>query len=687
MSDPAADVMQLEEHRMKLEEGILHASAPSGLRDRLETAINRLNQDGGSPLFLAIRSSAQEEDMDYSFAGQFQSIINIKATVPGIFSAYRKVVASLFSSEAVAYCRQVMPNEWQMSIAVVCQRMVAARASGVAFSIDTMGPDNDTMVIVGGWGQGDYIVEGNSPTDTFILSKAQEPEIIERSVAVKPRGRYQAKSGGLETRKIEPSLRNHPCLTDPEIIELGKTVKQLELIFKKPQDVEWSVDESGILHILQARPLAVAKEALPNRTEVLMEILSGYEQISNLQGRVAQQGIGAGPVFIVNGPADLVDFPDGGVLVSRLDSSHFVKVMKRAAAIVTEIGTPMSHMATLCREMHVPCLVNVGRILNRVTNGEQITVDAEDRVIYRGRVHELLAYSSTSTMQVSYTYEFRLLRRLLKKVATLNLIDPLLQNFTVKGCRTYHDILRFVHETAVMELVSLGRDEKKLLHGNLARTMDLPIPAGIMVIDLGGGLKKNAPTHDVKFTDIDSIPFRAILQGMMFPGVWHFEAMKVCMRDLVCSMLSAPNAALNGQYSGHNIAIISREYVNLCFRLGYHFNIIDAHCSKNERDNHIYFRFLGGASDITKRSRRAVMIASILQSFDFNVRVKGDMVVARSGNMVPQEMERTLDILGRLVGFTRQLDVRLDSDETVKQYVEAFLYGNYGLVTDQPLVM
>jgi hypothetical protein len=50
-------------------------------------------------------------------------------------------------------------------------------------------------------------------------------------------------------------------------------------------------------------------------------------------------------------------------------------------------------------------------------------------------------------------------------------------------------------------------------------------------------------------------------------------------------------------------------------------------------------------------------------------------------------MERTLDILGRLVGFTRQLDVRLDSDETVKQYVEAFLYGNYGLVTDQPLVM
>jgi pyruvate,water dikinase len=282
--------------------------------------------------------------------------------------------------------------------------MVKARSSGVAFSLDTTAPDKNTMVIVGGWGLGDYIVEGNSPTDTFILSKGKEPEIVERSVTVKPLGRYQADTGGLETRKIEPSRRNHPCLSDPEIIELGKTVKQLELFFKKPQDVEWSVDECGTLHILQARPLAVAKEALLTRTEVLMETLSGYEQICNLQGRVAQQGIASGPVFIVNGPADLVDFPDGAILVSRLDSSHYVKVMKRAAAIVTEIGTPVSHMATLCREMHVPCLVNVGSILNRVTNGEQITVDAEDRVVYRGRVHELLAYSSTSTMQVSYTY-------------------------------------------------------------------------------------------------------------------------------------------------------------------------------------------------------------------------------------------------------------------------------------------
>jgi pyruvate,water dikinase len=81
------------------------------------------------------------------------------------------------------------------------------------------------------------------------------------------------------------------------------------------------------------------------------------------------------------------------------------------------------------------------------------------------------------------------------------------------------------------------------------------------------------------------------------------------------------------------------------------------------------------------------MIASILEAFDFNVRVKGDMVVARCGNMMLTEMERTLDILGRLVGFTRQLDVRLDNDSIVEQYVEAFLYGNYSLVTGLPAIL
>ncbi len=252
-----------------------------------------------------------------------------------------------------------------------------------------------------------------------------------------------------------------------------------------------------------------------------------------------------------------------------------------------------------------------------------------------------------------------------------------------KNCRTYHDLLRYIHETAVITLVNLGKDERSLLRHHLTRSLELPVPAGIMLIDIGGGLSENAPANQVPFAAITSIPFRAILQGMLYPGVWHQAPMAVGFHDMMSSMLSVPGDALDGQYSGHNLAVVSRNYVNLCFRFGYHFNIIDAHCDEVERNNHIYFRFLGGATDLTKRSRRARLISDILTAFDFNVRTKGDLVIARAGNMVQSEMERSLDILGRLVGFTRQLDVRLDSEERVDYYVEAFLMGNYDAVSGE----
>lgn len=56
---------------------------------------------------------------------------------------------------------------------------------------------------------------------------------------------------------------------------------------------------------------------------------------------------------------------------------------------------------------------------------------------------------------------------------------------------------------------------------------------------------------------------------------------------------------------GQNLAVVSREYLNLNLRLGYHFNIIDAYIADEISANYIYFRFLGGVTDLTRRTRRA----------------------------------------------------------------------------------
>ena len=678
LASPHASPEDIESLRKEVWQAISRIEPPPKLIEDIGLALRRLKNYTEGPLRLAVRSSAQEEDMDFSFAGQFDSVLNVEPVPEKVFSAYKTVVASLFGRHVIEYRRAVLEGEGQMSIAALCQIMVDGKSSGVLYTTDPLDPASDVMVVVANWGQGEAVVDGKMPTDTFRLSKKDRVKVIDKKVSKKEEGLFLSPKGGLEKRKIPEDLQDKPCLSDEQLIELGEMGIKLENYFKHPQDIEWAVGQDDDVLILQSRALLVKKDEVIDRS--LLNLEEKYELISSGEGRTAQQGIGYGPVKIVKNIQELKDVPEGAVLVSPRDMSVFVQVMKKVSAIVTEVGTPVSHMSTICRELCVPCLVNVKGIMSKVHDGMEVTVDAEDRKIYKGKVGELLVYRSCQQMNVFESSDFRLLRRLLGEVSRLNLVDPLIEDFRIEKCETYHDILRFIHEKAVKELIDLGKDPKRLLQGLITKRLDLPIPAGILVVDLGGGISKDAPEDHCEFKHIVSIPFKALLHGMMTPGVWHTEVMEVSFRDMVTSMVNAPTDAIDGQYSGHNIAIVTREYVNLSLRFGYHFNIVDAYCSDIPRDNHIYFRFLGGATDITKRSRRARLIGEILMSYDLNVKMKGDVVTARMTNMPREDMERVLEILGRLIGFTRQLDVHMDSDETVQRYLDAFLRGEYDVV-------
>jgi len=680
VADPDTPDEDIDAARGELERQALDMRPPPALMAEMMSRLRRLTEPFGDSLRLAVRSSAREEDMDFSFAGQYETVLGVPAGEHSVFEAYRRVVASLFGRHAVRYRRTVLPGEGQMAMAVGCQRMIDAVASGILYTEYPLDPDADVILIVGAWGQGEAIARGEIPTDSFSVARTAGLEIRDRQIAAKTRGLYPGEGDGLVFRPVPASESRRACLEDGQIRELARMALRLENYFKHPQDVEWALSRDHGFYILQSRRLVL--QGSRQQEKSLPDLLEKYEVISRDRGKVAQMGIGAGPVSVIRGYEELDRIPEGAVLVSSRDMPRFALVMDRISAVVTEVGTRVSHMATICREFGVPCLVNVEGILALVEEGMEVTVDAEDRCIYRGRVTELLAYRDSESLNVFESPAFRMLRRILNMVTPLNLVDPLLEAFSLDRCRTYHDILRYVHEKAVQEMVKLGQDEKRLLRNHLKRDLDLPIPTGIIVIDIGGGLGQDAPADRVRFTDITSIPFKAVLEGMLFPDVWHREAMNVGFRDMVTSIVNAPADSLSGQYSGHNIAIVTGEYVNLSLRFGYHFNILDAFCGEVTRDNHLYFRFVGGATDISKRSRRARLIAEILKAFDLNVKTRGDVVTGRLGGLTRRDMEHTLNILGRLIGFTRQLDVCMDGDEVIDRYVEAFLNGDYGIVRE-----
>ncbi len=112
--------------------------------------------------------------------------------------------------------------------------------------------------------------------------------------------------------------------------------------------------------------------------------------------------------------------------------------------------------------------------------------------------------------------------------------------------------------------------------------------------------------------------------------------------------------------------------------------MVDCHLSELQSANYIYFRFHGGVTHITRRSRRARVLAAILQEYDFAVEVKSDLVIGRLRNAAPELMRERLDIVGRLIGYTRQLDVLMRDDATVRERTREFVRREIGWVNEPP---
>jgi pyruvate,water dikinase len=117
-------------------------------------------------------------------------------------------------------------------------------------------------------------------------------------------------------------------------------------------------------------------------------------------------------------------------------------------------------------------------------------------------------------------------------------------------------------------------------------------------------------------------------------------------------------------------------------RLGYHYTSVDAYCADETRNNHIRFLFKGGAADDLRRALRARFIGGVLERIGFAVEVQGDLVNARFHRRPRPEVESRLDLLGRLMGCSRQRDMVMKNESIVNWHVEAFLRGNYSFTPE-----
>lgn len=652
----AGDLESLRQAGDAIRRRIVAAELPAELSTAIDSHATRLGAR------VAVRSSAIHEDGTFSFAGQFESALNVPREETA--AAYRTVLASQFTPRALYYCNAHGYSYEEMGMGVLVMDMVDARAAGVFYSVDPAGPREGESVINAVWGLGTLAVGGDVSPDVLRVSVAGDLAV---AIGDKARMAVCLPEGGIEVRPTPPGDQRAPALSAAgaqELVRLGERVREL---LGGPQDMEWALSPDGRLVLLQSRPLNVRSPA-----SYQPPVAKGVPLLID-RALIASRGAAAGPVHFVRD--DESEVPDGCVLVARSPSLDYTVHLGRVRAMVLEAGSATSHLATVLREAALPALFGARRACELLRADETVTVDAFYGNVYRGRVEELLTAPAPDTSLVRASRPYRALKAVLEDVVPLNLTDPRAEGFRPESCETYHDITRFAHEMAMRSFFEVSERSPE---ARSAKRLKSNIPLDIWVIDLERGLKEEAASRAVVTPeDFLSRPFLAYWRGVVAAG-WKGPKPMDLGGFMSVVRSAAADTSIRGRLEERNFALVAESYLNLSNRMGFHFAVIDSFLHE-DHDSYISLTFYGGGADLTRRVRRIEFLSQVLRHVDFRLQRQVDFLAARIDDYDVAALEERLDILGRLMMAAKQLDMVMFSDAAAQHFAREFIAGGYHL--------
>ena len=668
-----------ERRSSRLVASVRQTDVPAEVELEILAAYDRLAAREGRACKVAVRSSALGEDELLSFAGQYETVLDVGRE--GVVMAWRQVVASLYCRAALHYRRlQGLPlSQGEMPVGIIT--MVRATCAGMVFSRDPARVDRGQVLIQVAPGLGVGVADGSVIPQSLEVTLGDEEATIRRPGA-EPEAPAAPGYPDEVTEDREHALASQPSLlTDHEAEQLARWSRKLEAHFGSPQDVEWAMDEDRRLFVLQSRPLELAHYTTEERPPV-----AGARLLLRA-GEVVCPGIGTGVAVHMDEDGDFDAFPDGGVLVVKRPSPKFVRLMGKTAAIVADTGSTTGHMASLAREFRIPTLLGTREGTKVIPVGQAVTVDAFGGYVYAGSVEVPLPAGSPGGRTAASGHDVRtrwLLRRAAELIVPLHLTDPRAPEFRAENCATLHDITRYVHERSYEEMFRLGESLDDVR--SVAYYLDVFLPVDLYIIDLGGGIADSVRATKVKPNQITSAPLAALLKGMLHPKIprWGARPLDVGGFASIVMQHAMTSPEQERTFRDPSYALVSDRYVNYTARVGYHFSIVDAYCGDNANKNYLHLLFRGGAADAVRRSRRARAIAGILKEWGFSVEVIGDSTQGRIHKMPREETARLIEHVGRLLQFMRQMDVAMTSEGAVEQVKNAFLREDYALENPRP---
>ncbi|MDD2208795.1 MAG: PEP/pyruvate-binding domain-containing protein [Bacilli bacterium] len=283
--------------------------------------------------YFAVRSSASNEDNEKeSFAGMYETKLNVPNDLNDIIQAVDEVYKSKNSLRVQAY------NNEKSLMNVIVQEMIDPKVAGVCFTnaIDFNGEDIIYIEYV--YGLGDELVSGRK--NAYILKINRHTlNIIENND---------------ENFKQE--------MFNDLINDVAKIINQS----KEKLDIEWCINNQDESYFVQARPIT---------KNVII-------QKHGLNGAIASSGVCSGVVYIIDEDLEdeefeirLNNFPIGGIMLAKTTETEYVPAMKRASGIITTEGSVLAHAAIIARELAIPCITGYKSAFDEIKEGDFVQIN------------------------------------------------------------------------------------------------------------------------------------------------------------------------------------------------------------------------------------------------------------------------------------------------------------------------
>ncbi len=182
-----------------------------------------------------------------------------------------------------------------------------------------------------------------------------------------------------------PQMRRMLAELGRRLVAAGRIAAPEDVYWLRPTELRGAPVPAGAVEerkaLWRARRRVTPPQVLPQHTAFdrfeAWFPASGAQDGAVLRGTGASSGAVTATARVLSGPADFGRMRPGDVLVASITTPAWTSLFTMAAAVVTDVGGPLSHSSIVAREYGIPAVLGTGVATRRIPDGARVRVDGD----------------------------------------------------------------------------------------------------------------------------------------------------------------------------------------------------------------------------------------------------------------------------------------------------------------------